>query len=62
VRIKHAAANNKNGVVGITGKKIPITPSTTLSQPTISNNTLTALFLNRINADIQASNKHILHR
>tara|TARA_R110001583_G_scaffold22867_3_gene85272 strand:- start:2233 stop:2385 length:153 start_codon:yes stop_codon:yes gene_type:complete len=50
--MKHAAANNKKGVVGITGKNMPITPKTTLRQPTTKSKAFTALFLNRAIADI----------
>jgi hypothetical protein len=60
VRIKHAAANNKNGVVGITGKKIPITPNTTLNPPMKSSKAFIALFLNRVIADIRASNQSVI--
>jgi hypothetical protein len=56
VRTKHAAASNKKGVVGKIGKKIPITPSTTLNQPTKISRALNALFLNRASADMNASN------
>ena len=41
LRAKQAAANNKNGVVGNTGKTIPITPSTTLRQPMVTKKPLT---------------------
>jgi hypothetical protein len=33
LRAKQAAASNRKGVVGKTGKKIPITPKATLKQP-----------------------------
>jgi len=56
VRIKQAAASNKNGVVGKMGKKMPITPNTTLNHPTKRSRALTALFLNLVTADIHASN------
>lgn len=39
-RIKHAIANSKNGVVGKTGKNIPITPNTTAVIPTKLNKNL----------------------
>jgi hypothetical protein len=55
VRIKQAAANSKKGVVGMMGRKIPITPNTTLSQPTEINNIRRALVLNLVNADMSTS-------
>ena len=35
---KHAAANNKKGVVGNSGTKIPMTPNVNDNKPNIANN------------------------
>jgi hypothetical protein len=50
--MKHAAASKRNGVVGITGKNIPITPKITLNQPTMISTALIIFLLNLINADM----------
>ena len=41
---KHAAANNKNGVVGNNGTKIPMTPNVNDNKPNIANNIFIFLF------------------
>jgi|TARA_B110001454_G_scaffold79673_1_gene76993 hypothetical protein len=54
VLTKQAAANNKKGVVGMTGRNIPITPNATLNQPTISSKAFNTLFFTRFTADMIA--------
>ena len=41
---KHAAANNKKGVVGNSGTKIPMTPNVNDNNPNIVNNIFIFLF------------------
>ncbi len=43
---KHAAATNKNGVVGSKGKNAPIKANATKNNPAIFNNIFYDIFLN----------------